>query len=132
MADISDIQSALPVKVVGSDALGAEQTPVKSTGDGELRTADIIDAGGTQGAVSVSTTAVAIRVGGSNLTNRKTLTALNNGTATIYWGYTNAVTTSTGTPFMRNQFAVWEAGPNTTIWMIAANGSHDVRVTEAA
>lgn len=36
MADISDINSAQTVKVVGSDATGVEQTPVQSTASGGL------------------------------------------------------------------------------------------------
>jgi len=132
MADLNELQSSGMTKIIGSASDGAEQTPVKSTANGDLNVNDMLDNGGVQGAISVSTTAVAVRVGGSNLANRKALTAHNNGTATLYWGYTNAVTTATGTPLMRNQFAVWDAGPNTTIWIIAASGTHDVRVTEAA
>lgn len=36
MADISDINSALPTKIVGSDSVGLEQTPVQSTVSGAL------------------------------------------------------------------------------------------------
>lgn len=98
----------------------------------ELKVRDIVETAGVQGAISVSTTAVAVRVGGSNHALRKVLTALNNGTATLYWGYNNTVTVASGTPLMRNQFAVWEVGANVTIWIIAASGSHDLRVTEGS
>ena len=86
MADISDINSALPIKVIGSDATGAEQTPVQSSPNGELLINNTNNNGGVQGAISVSTTAVAARVGGSNLANRQTLTIYNNGTQTLFWG----------------------------------------------
>lgn len=132
MADLSSIQGTEATRIVGSDATGIEQTPVKSTANGDLGVANILDASGVQGSITVSTTAVAARVGGSNLANRKNLTIWNNGTATIYWGYTNAVTTATGTLLMRNQQLQGDWGPNTTIWLIAANGSHDVRITEGA
>ncbi len=38
MADLSDINSALTTKIVGSDSIGIEQTPVQSTGGGGLHT----------------------------------------------------------------------------------------------
>lgn len=132
MADLTDIQAAETVKIVGSSSSGVEATPVESTVNGDLTVADIVDTGGVHGAVSVSTTAVAARVGGSNLAARKNLTLFNNGTATVYWGYANTVTSSTGTPLMRNQFLTGDFGPNTTIFLIAASGSHDIRVTEGA
>lgn len=132
MADLSDIQSAQSVKIIGSDVTGLETTPVKATTSGELRTDDIVDGGGVQGNISVSTTAIAVRVGGSNLADRKRLSFWNNGTATLYWGYTAGVTSTNGFPIMRNQFVSDSWGPNTTIYIIAVSGSHDVRVNEAA
>lgn len=39
MADINDINAALSVKIVGSDATGVEQTPVSSTSSGSLKVA---------------------------------------------------------------------------------------------
>lgn len=117
--------------ITGKRADGTFDT-VKQTNSNELQMADIVDGGGLQGAITVGTTAVAIRVGGSNLANRKRLTFINNGTQTLYWGYTNAVTTASGTPIMRNQPVSDSWGPNTTIWIIATSGTHDVRVTEGA
>ncbi len=38
MADLSDIQAAGVTKIVGSDSIGSEQTPVQSTADGGLHT----------------------------------------------------------------------------------------------
>jgi hypothetical protein len=132
MADLSSIQGTEATRIVGSDATGIEQTPVKSTANGDLGVADIMDASGVQGAITVGTSAVAARVGGSNLSNRKNLSIWNNGNATIYWGYTNAVTTVTGTPLMRNQQLIGDWGPNTTIYLISGSAGQDVRITEGA
>lgn len=42
MADLSDLQAAQTVKIVGSDATGVEQTPVNSTIDGRLMVEAVI------------------------------------------------------------------------------------------
>ena len=132
MADLTEIQSSQSVKIIGSDSAGAETTPVNSTANGELLSADISNNGGVHGALSVSTSAVEAKVGASALTNRKTLTVFNNSNNTLYWGYSNTVTTSTGTPLFKSQQIVWDCGSNTHIYLIAASGSNDVRITENA
>ncbi len=96
---------------------------------------DTFNSSGTQGAVSVTNAATLISANGStNLANRKTLTAYNNsGTqATLYFGFTNGVTTSTGTPLIYGQFVSIAVGPAVSVYMIAASSTHDVRVTEGA
>lgn len=103
---------------------------VKSTNNNELRTADILDGGGLEGAIVIGTSATAARVGAANLVNRKSLTVYNNGTVAVYWGFTAAVTVSSGTPLIRSQFAVFDVGPNTTIYLISTIASQNVRVTE--
>lgn len=110
---------------------GTDNTPIGNVGD-QLKVIDFSNSSGIQGAISVTTSATALRVGGSNLTNRKTLTAYNNGSSTIYWGYDNTVTTSSGTPLEKNQFASWEVGDNVTLYAITSSGSQNVRITESA
>lgn len=105
---------------------------VSVTANGGLSTSDTLNASGVQGAISVNSSAIAVRVGGANLTNRKNLFFQNNGTATLYWGYTNAVTTSTGIPIFRNQYVTGDWGASTTIYIIGSSGTHDVRVVEGA
>jgi hypothetical protein len=133
MADISDINSALPIKVVGSDATGVEQTPVGSTTVGDLQATDRANTSGVSGAITVGTSAVAARVGGANLSERKTLTVYNGGTATIYWGYSAGVTTANGTPIEKKQQIDWQGlGPNITVFLISGSAGQDIRVTESA
>lgn len=98
----------------------------------QLETADICNTSGVEGAISVTTSATPVRVGVSNLSNRKNLTAHNSSILVLYWGYTNTVTTSSGTPLFPNQFVSWDVGPDVTIYLIAASGSRDVRVTESS
>lgn len=98
-----------------------------------VKTSDIINAGtGTQGALVVGTTAVNIRVGGSNLANRKLVTLHNNSLITWYWGYTNAVTTTIGTPLMAGQFIAWATGASQDVFVITTIAAQNGRVTEAA
>ena len=47
MADLTDIQAASPVKLVGSDASGVEQTPIQSTANGGLHV-NLRDASGNE------------------------------------------------------------------------------------
>lgn len=98
-----------------------------------LRTIDVSNASGVQAAITVGTSAlIANTSGAANLALRRNLTVYNNGSVTIYWGYTNAVTTSTGTPIVKNQFFSWDVGPSTSIYLISGSASQNVRVTENA
>lgn len=91
------------------------------------------NSGGTQGALSVGTTALLVCSSGSaNLFNRQMLSLFNNSSVTLYWGYTSAVTTATGTPIFRNQERGWMVGPNTNIYVIAGTAANDARITERA
>lgn len=129
MADLSETESSQTVKVVGSSSAGAESTYVAVSSTQDARVSDAIHTGGVQAALSVSTTAIELKVGGSRLTNRKLVTALSDGT--IWWGYTNAVTTATGTPIYKDQYVIWAADDTTSIYLIASAGTKDVRITES-
>ena len=92
--------------------------------------ADVIIRDGRHGDIDVSDTAVVARVNSEKFLNRKSLTVFNNGTDTIYWGYDNTVSTTTGTPLFVNQLAIFAHGPDVDIWLVASSGTHDVRITE--
>lgn len=97
------------------------------------KTADVLNDGtGIQGAIAVTNTAIEAKVGASPLPNRKSVTVYNNGNQTIYWGYTNAVTTLTGTPIAKKQSVEFAVGDGQSVWLIASSGSQNVRITEAA
>jgi hypothetical protein len=99
--------------------------------DDQPATADILNSSGTQGALVVGTTAVEVKVGASRLEGRKEVTLLNNSNTTIYWGYTNAVTVSTGTAILKNQMVTWSCGDNLSIYVIAGSAGNNCRITEA-
>lgn len=132
MADLNITESSQAVSIVGANSSGTETNAVNATSNGELLSADISNNGGVQAALNVGLTAVELKVGGSPLANRKSASLFNNASNTVYWGYTNAVTTSTGTPIFKNQLVTWSVGPNTSIYIIAGSTTNDTRITENA
>lgn len=145
---MSDIDSNLPVKdsADGTDGVSAPTIVTQVGGidgsnnlqslsvdtSGKLNINKASKGGGVQSALTVSTSAVELKVGGSALTNRINATLYNNSLVLIYWGYTNAVTTSTGTPIQPGQAMSWDVGSSTSVYLIAAAGSNNTRITEAA
>jgi hypothetical protein len=127
-----DLKSAGTTKLTGdteSVAATIETRDGRNRLDVEAR--DVIGSGGTQGTLTVGTSAVAARVGGSNLTNRVLLTIYAD-TRTVYWGYTNAVTISTGIPIWKGSTEQLPVGPNTTIYLITDAAAQTVRIAEGA
>lgn len=131
MADLNDIQATDAVRIVGAGLTGLEATPVNSSTAGELFTRDLINTSLLSGAVSLTTTATAVRIGASNLSGRKLIIVIPvNGT--IYWGYNNGVTSSNGMPLFKNQRLVLSLSDSLTIFAVAATGTVDVRIVEGA
>lgn len=103
------------------------------TTNGDVNVADISNNSGSTGAITIGTSAlIAAANGTSNLTNRKYLSVYNNGSVTIYWGTSNAVTTSTGTPIVKNQQITFAVGTGTSIFLISGTASQNVRIVELA
>lgn len=132
MADLNDTQASGSTKIVGSDSSGTEQTPVKSSPNGDLSTSDIINNNGLEGVLTVGTSAIEVKVGASRLANRKIVTLYNNSSSTIYWGFTSGVTISSGSPIEKNEFIVWSVGPDLPIYVIANSAGNNTRVTEGS
>lgn len=86
---------------------------------------------GVQGNITVGTTAVEAKVGASALTNRGNLSVQPKDNS-VYYGYTNAVTTSTGTRIFKNQTVWFDVSDSTTVYLIADGAGKDVRITEVA
>ena len=104
----------------------------KSYFDDQSAVADILNNNGPQGALTVGTTAIEVKVGVARLEGRKSITLYNNSNATIYWGYTSGVTTSTGTPIKKEQQVTWAVGDTQTIFVIAGSTNNNTRITEGA
>lgn len=130
MTDLSPIQAAQAIIVIGSQPDGSETTPVRSTVGGDLGTADVLVSGGAQTVLTVGVSAVAARVGAANLANRKALTVMPTD-GSVFWGYSNAVTAATGTEIFKNQQVTFAVSGAVTIWLIAA-ATRNVRITEGA
>ena len=81
------------------------------------------------GAVSVSTSATELKVGASALDERKVIMIQAQGSS-IYIGFDNAVTTSTGMELRKRQTITLEAGSEMTVYAIADSGTIDVRIWE--
>lgn len=86
---------------------------------------------GTHGNLSVTTTAVELKVGGSALDQRVVVT-IQPLDGDIYFGYNDSVTASTGTKVFKGQFFPLEATDQLPVWLVAASGTVDVRITEVS
>lgn len=132
MADLDNLQASQSVKIAGADSSGNETSFVNATPNGDLQTVDVLNVSGVQGSLTVGTSAVEVKVGVNRFSNRKVVTLYNNSNETIYWGFTNSVTISSGTPIEKKEFIVWNVGDDLSIWVIAGVANNNTRITEAS
>jgi hypothetical protein len=134
MADLTELQSAGTTKIVGSDSTGAETNAVNATPNGDLNVNDGLSVGGVTGNLNLVTsgTTYEAKVGGSRLTNRKSL-IINAFDSDMFWGYANSVTTSTGFPIFKGQTITFSIDANSStfqVWLVCANNNKNVRIVE--
>lgn len=99
--------------------------------DNSSEYSDVLTDAYIAGVISVSTTQVEAKAGGSRLTNRECLRIYNNSNTTIYFGPTG-VTASTGEPIFKNQWVNIPIG-DIAVFLITASGTaSDVRIQEFA
>lgn len=91
---------------------------------------DVLNTAGQNRAQSVTTTAAEALGAATILTNRKML-SIRPTNGIIYWGFTNTVTTTTGTPIYTNEIMTISATDNLHIYVIAAS-TIDARISEAS
>lgn len=125
MPDINDIEAAQTVKIVGSSSDGTEQTPVESSGLAELKTTDRINQQGEDIVISVTTTAVEAKVGGSAKTDR-TYVFLQALDKNIKWGFDSNCRFDA----FKNQLIAIPASDNCTIFIKSDSGTRDIVVGE--
>lgn len=90
-----------------------------------------LDGPAENGALSVTTTPIELKVGAQVLSKRKVVT-IQPLDDDVYFGYSNTVTSSTGTKVFEGQFFPLEAGDQLGVWLVAASGTVDVRITEVS
>jgi len=132
--DILDTENdaELTKSIITGKRLDGSFDTIRQTNNNELLIADTLNSGGTQGALTVGTTAVLVNVSGTNLTNRKSVSLYNNSLLTFFWGYTNTVTSTTGTPIAPGQFVTWDVGATVNIYVITTLAAQNARITEAS
>lgn len=90
---------------------------------------DVLTDAYVAGVISVSTSQVEAKVGGSRLANREVLRIFNNSSVTIYFGPTG-VTSTTGEPIFKNQWVNIPIG-DIAVFLITASGTAaDIRIQE--
>lgn len=88
------------------------------------------DGPGVTGAITVTTSASEVKVGGSALTERKYI-IIQPIDGDIYWSYDSGVTTSTGHYIPEGTLVYVQAGEQLPVYVIAAANT-DVRISEVA
>lgn len=133
LADGTDGAAAPPVAIAigGIDGSGNLQALLSDTA-GILNTIKTARGSGVEGALTVGTSAVELKVGGSALAKRVNCTLYNNSNVVIYWGYTSSVTASSGTPINKNDFFSWDVSDGRSVYLIAGTASNNTRITEVA
>lgn len=130
MTNLPFIQRSEPVIIVGAQADGTETSAIRATTNRDLAVSDTLSVGGGQNAKTVNGTPSLAAVGASNLSGRKVLTVMPTD-GSVFWGYTNAVTTLTGTEIFKNQMVTFNVESTCSIWLTAA-ATRAVRITEGA
>lgn len=127
-----DSDSELTKAVMTGRKADATYGTAKLSNNNSVSVSDISENGGVNGTLTVGTTAVEVKVGGSALTNRKQVSLYNSSTRVMYWGHSNAVTTSNGIAIFKDQERGWSVGTGTSIWVICDTPAQTVRVAESA
>lgn len=139
MADLNEIDRAIPVKIAGSnpatgitdnyqqvDANGTAQVglydssgnAIGSTVNRDLQADDTTRAAGLDTVITMTGAAIEVKVGASRLTTRKYVIMNPTGNA-CKWGFTS---TTQSFDVFKNGFTFFPAGPNTPIWIIGPSG----------
>ena len=92
---------------------------------------DVLEDGYVAGTVTVTTSAIEAKVGGSTLEGRETLRIYNNSNNTMYFG-PSGVTIATGEPLLKKQWVEINVGSNIGVFLILESGSGEARIQELA
>ena len=126
MSDLTDIQSALSTKLVGSTTNGTETTPVNASDFGELRNSDCVNNIASDIILSLTITAQEVMVGASRNPNRKYIwmQALSKG---VKWGFD----LNCRFDLFKNQLVCFPIG-NVPVYMKMSSGTGSSTIGEGA
>ena len=132
MADLPFNKISDVVRVIGADPSNGDETEfIKVDQFQDIHSVDTPVTGGLHGSVNVSTTAVELKIGASKLVGRKFISIQPKGSK-LYFGYSSAVTSLTGTEVFKNQSLFIPVGPDQNFWLISDSVlGIDVRITES-
>lgn len=100
--------------------------------DFEVSTSEGVEDSYVAGSISVTTSEIEAKVGGSRLSGREVLRIFNNSNTTIYFGPTG-FTTAQGEPLFKNQWIEIKVKDTIGIFLRTASGTAtDVRIQEMA
>ena len=124
MADLDFLERSNPVQIVGGDEL----FPADVLDRKELEVTDGIKQEIINGALTVGTTAVEIKVGANRKVLRKGFVLYNNSNRGMYWGG-SGVTVSNGMPLNKGETIVIRA-EDVAVFVISDQANQDARVGE--
>lgn len=126
MGDLNSLQASDTVKIAGANTSGNETNFVNASSNGDMQTSDVLNTASTDGIISLTTSAVPMRIGLSNLADRKYL-ILEAKTVNVVWGF------SAGSqPFdiFKDQLLMIPCGPNITVYAKTSVGTGQIAVGE--
>lgn len=105
----------------------------KVSNNKDLSTSDIINTQGIYGTITVGTTVIELKIGGTVLVDRKLATLDNTSNNTIFWGYDNTLSTiNFAGRIFKDQQASWAVGESISIFLVASSAGNDVHISEGA
>ena len=126
---IDDKVNSTPIKIVGASNTTQEETNIaKVSPNQDLGTSDVLDNGGLDIVLNLTTTAIEGKVGVTAKANRKyfIMEALTNN---VKWGFSN---TTQSFDLFKSQLIMVPCGPNTQIWFRVTTGTGQVSIGEVS
>jgi hypothetical protein len=126
---IDDKVNSTPIKIVGASNTTQEETNIaKVSPNQDLGTSDILDNGGADTVLNLTTTPIQGIVSGGARANRKyfIMEAL---TTNVKWGFTNSTQSF---DLFKSQLIMVPVGPNTQIWFRVTTGTGQVAIGEVS
>ena len=122
MPDLSYLQADQVVTITGDD----ESYAAKVSALKELATADVLNNGGEDKILTVTTSPIELKVGASRKVNRKyvIIEALD---SNVKMGFSS---TTQSIPIFKDQIIMMPIGENTQVWLKADSGSRNVAIGE--